>query len=654
VASYPHVFQPLDIGACTIPNRIVRTAHSTGTLGDDLIAYHEARARGGVGLAIIEIAGVTAHSATGIPVYSDQVLPFYEQLGERMHSHGTKVFQQLWHGGTTYARNPAVRPIGPSAIPNVQVGVTPRAMTKTMIDDTVAAFAAAAGRVEAGGLDGIELHAAHGYLIGSFLSPATNQRDDEYGGSTASRTRFLREILAAIRSEVSAGFPVGIRISGDEFIDGGIDHVEAEEIARTCEDDIDFLDVSMGTYWRFHKFLSTLDDPLGYELDNNVHVTEVVDVPTIVTGRIMTLDHAEHIVQSGMADMVSIVRAMIADPELVVKSRDGRESEIRPCIGTSMGCVAQLMTTGKIQCVVNVAAGLETTTPFETPGPADVIKRVMIVGGGPAGLEAARTAALRGHEVDLYEMTRHLGGQVRMAASVPPRSDLEAITRWLASEIARLGVRVHLGTPVDPDMIIDAGPDEVVIATGSTPRRPGFQLSAPSVPIPGAGLAHVVTSWEVLGFGGRANVGNRAVVVDDTGTFETISVVDKLLADGATVTVVSRHEQLGAMIPYPPATVEASRERLFGAGVEFVPSMAIRSIDETSISAYGLGNTLERSFDADTVCVVTYHRPNDELVDYLASEVGDVAFGVTVIGNANGTDSIQQAIHSAARATRSM
>ncbi len=651
---YPHVFQPLAMRGCTIPNRIVRTAHSTGTHGEDLIAYHEARARGGVGLAIIEIAGVTPQSATGIPVYSDQVLPFYENLAARLHPHGTQVFQQLWHGGTTYARNAAVRPIGPSAIPNVKIGVTPRAMTKGMIDDTVAAFAAAARRVEAGGLDGVELHAAHGYLIGSFLSPATNQRDDEYGGSTDNRTRFVREILAAIRSEVSAGFPVGIRISGDEFIDGGIDHVEAQEIARACERDIDFLDVSMGTYWRFHKFLSTLDDPLGYELDNNKTVTGAVDVPTIVTGRIMTLDHAEHILQSGMADMVSIVRAMIADPELVVKARDGRESEIRPCIGTSMGCVAQLMTTGKIQCVVNVAAGVETTTPFETPGPADVSKQVMIVGGGPAGLEAARTAALRGHRVDLYEMSRELGGQVRMAASVPPRSDLEAITRWLADEIARLGVRVHLGAPVDPDMIVEANPDEVIIATGSTPRRPGFQLSAPSVPIPGASLAHVWTSWEVLGFGGRAAIGKRAVVVDDTGTFETISVVDKLLAAGATVTVVSRHEQLGAMIPYPPATVEASRERLFGAGVEFVPSMAIRSIDADSITAYGLGNALERTFEADTVCIVTYPEPNDGLGEYFAAEHGDLPFTVTTIGNADGTDSIQQAIHSAARATRNM
>ena len=652
--SYPHVFQQQRIGGCTIPNRIVRTAHSTGASGQDLISYHEARAKGGIGLAILEIAGVTPDSPTHIPVFGDQVLPFYEEMSTRLHAHGTQVFQQLWHGGITLQRLPGQRPVGPSPIPNAMVGITPRPLSTGEIADIVAAFAAAAKRVEQGGLDGIELHAAHGYLLGSFLSPATNVRDDEYGGSLENRCRFTREVLRAIRSEVSAGFPIGIRISGDEFIEGGIDHAEAEAIAQELEGDIDFLDVSMGTYWRFHKFLSTLDDPLGYELDNNEKVTKVVDVPTIVTGRIMTLDHADHIIGSGMADMVSIVRAMIADPELVAKSRDGREAEIRPCIGTSMGCVAQLMTTGRIQCVVNVAAGAETSVPFETPGPAEVTKQVLVVGGGPAGMEAARTAALRGHEVELYEMTGELGGQVRMAASVPPRADLEAITRWQADELARLGVRVHLRTPVDPDLIAEAAPDEVIIATGSTPKPTGFQLSSPTIPVPGADLPHVSTSWEVLGFGGRASVGSTAVVYDDTGTFEAISVADKLLAAGCRVTVVGRFEQLGAKIPYPPATVEASRERLFAAGVEFVPAMALRRITETDVTAYGLGLGAERTFEADTVCIVTFHDLNDELATFLAEAHADAPYAVHVIGNAAGTDSIHAAIATAAVVTRTM
>ena len=646
--TYDNLFQPLQLAGCTVPNRIVRTAHSTGTKGEDLIAYHEERARGGIGLTIIEIAGVQPSSATVIPAFTDRVLPFYEELARRMHAHGTQVFQQLWHGGAAYGR--AGQPVSASAVPAPSINVVPRPMTTTMIDDTVAAFAAAAVRCRDGGLDGVELHGAHGYLIGQFLSPATNLRDDSYGGPLENRTRFLVEILEAIRSEVGVGFPVGVRLSGTDFIEGGIDPTEAAAIARHIEPLVDFLDISMGSYWRFHKFLSTLDDPLGYEIESSEQVTRAVTVPTIVTGRIMTLDHASHLVETGVADMVSLVRAMIADPHLVVKARNGREAEIRPCIGTSMGCVANLMTTGRLQCVVNVAAGNETSVPFETPAPAATRKKVLVIGGGPAGLEAARTAAVRGHEVHLYEMTAHLGGQVRIAASAPHRADLEAITRFLADEIKRLGVHVHLRVPVDPDLVIDARPDEVVIATGSTPRRDGFQLSSPSRPVPGGTLAHVYSTWDVLGFGGRATIGRTAIVYDDTATFEAISAADTLVAAGAEVTIVSRLEQLGANIAYPPATVEASRERLYAAGVQFVPSMALREITATEVIARGVGNDLVRTFPADTVVVATYHEPNDGLADHLR------AAGLTVhlAGNVNGTDTIQAAIHSAAAITRAL
>ncbi len=646
--SYDNLFQPLQIGGCTVPNRIARTAHSTGTTGEDLIRYHEERAKGGIGLTIIEIAGVQPSSATSIPVFTDRVLPFYEELSTRMHTYGTKVFQQLWHGGAAYGR--AGQPISASAVPAPSVNIVPRPMTKTMIDDTVAAFAAAAARCREGGMDGVELHGAHGYLIGQFLSPATNLRDDEYGGSLENRARFVVEILQAIRAEVGAGFPVGVRLSGTDFIQGGIDPAEASAIAQHIEPLVDFLDISMGSYWRFHKFLSTLDDPLGYELESSEQVTRSVRVPTIVTGRIMTLDHASHIVESGAADMVSLVRAMVADPHLVRKAREGREAEIRPCIGTSMGCVAQLMTTGRLQCVVNIAAGKESTVAFETPAPAAVRKKVLIIGGGPAGLEAARTAALRGHEVHLFEMTAHLGGQVRMAASAPHRADLAALIGFLADEITRLGVHVHLRTPVDPDLVIAERPDEVIVATGSTPRRNGFQLSSPSVPVPGGSLPHVYTVWDVLGFGGSATVGRTAVVYDDTATFEAISAADKLLAGGAHVTIISRLEQLGATIPYPPATVEASRERLLAAGVHFVPSMALREITTTEVVVRGIGNELVRTFPADTVVIATYHEPNAEITDYLR------AAGLTVhlAGNVNGTDTIQAAVHSAAAVARAL
>jgi hypothetical protein len=247
-------------------------------------------------------------------------------------------------------------------------------------------------------------------------------------------------------------------------------------------------------------------------------------------------------------------------------------------------------------------------------------------------------------------MANQLGGQVRMAATAPHRSDLEAITRWLADEIARLGVHVHLRTPVDPDLVIEAHPDEVIVATGSTPRRDGFQLSTPSIPVPGASLPHVFTSWDVLGFGGRATIGTRAVVFDDSGTFEAISVADKLVEAGAAVTIVSRLEQLGANIPYPPATVEASRERLFASRVGFVPAMALRAITADEVVVRGIGNDFEYAIPADTVVIVSFHEPNRDLADHLAGQ----PFAVHLVGNVNGTSSIMAAIHGAAAIARTL
>ncbi len=662
--AYPNVFQPLNIGGCTLANRIVRAAHSTGAVGEDLIAYHEARARGGAALTILQIAGVHPTSPTDIPVFDDRVLPFYEQMALRLHAAGARVFQQLWHGGAATEHRSLrnfQQPLAPSAVPNPMVGIVPQALTGTMIDEIVGSFAAAARRCEQGGLDGVELHAAHGYLIGQFLSPATNRRDDHYGGSLENRTRFLREILAAIRQETSPGFPVGIRISADDQIEGGVDPEESAAIAALVEPGIDFLDVSLSSYWRFHRLLSTLDEGLGYEIPTSEVVTRTVEVPTIVTGRIMTVDHAEHLIGSGVADLVSMVRGMIADPELVVKAREGREREIRPCIGTSVGCVARFMTTGRMRCVVNTAAGQEASVPFEPAGRVAEPKLVLVAGGGPAGLEAARTAALRGHEVILHEMTGHLGGQVRMAASAPHRPDLGAITAFLAGELERVGVSVRLRSPVDPDVVTEVDPDELIVATGTIPRR-GFQISAPSKPIPGADLPHVFTSWEVLGFGGRATIGTKAVVYDDTGTFEAISVSDALIAAGAEVIFLSRHEQLGAAIMYPAATVAASRERLFGGPFWFVPTVAIREITPVDEGGGGtvvtrdLGTYRERSFEADTVVVVSYHHCNRELADHWSANVSgqdpSPRFNLHLVGDVNGTSSIMDAIHAGARVGR--
>jgi 2,4-dienoyl-CoA reductase-like NADH-dependent reductase (Old Yellow Enzyme family) len=649
--AYPHLFEPIDVGPITIPNRIVRTAHGTMLTGERLIAYHEARAAGGVGMSTLEATGVHANAPSVTPLYSDDVIPIYRELMARLRPHGMKMFQQIYHPGSATRPKKAATQISSSAIPNPMVGGIPVEMDHSMIAEMVDAFATATRRCREGGLDGVDLHASSGYLIEQFLSPANNVRTDEYGGSLENRMRFLMEILQAIRAEVGEDYCVGIRLPNEEYIPGGMTPQDVAEVAKLVEPYVDYVSLHMGSYWRFHKLLSPMDDPLGSEMPVNEVITRVVDKPTIVVGRIMTLDHAEHIVSSGGADMVSMVRALIADPALVNKARGGEEHLIRPCIGSNFGCVGNLMSTGTLSCVVNVAAAEETTVSFE-PSPAEVHKRVLVAGGGPGGLEAARTAALRGHEVHLYEATRRLGGQVAIAASAPHRSDVGAITEWLTSEIERLGVTIRLASMVEPDLVAELSPDEVIIATGSSPRRDGFQLATPIAPVPGFDLPHVFTSWDVFGFGGRARLEDPAVVFDDTGTFEAISVADALLAAGLKVTMVARSQAIGENLPYPPATVGAARERLMSGDFDFIGGHYLQGITPDEVVIGVPFTERVRAVPARTVVIVTYNHPNREPAEYLGYEPGP--WNVHLVGDVTGTNGIRPAIHQAAAVARAI
>lgn len=650
MSRYEHLFTPLEVGPLTLKNRIVRSAHGTHLAGESLIAYHEARARGGVALSTLEATGVHANAPSVLPLYSDAVIPFYRELSARMRPYGMAMFQQLYHPGSATRPKKAATQVSSSPIPNPMVGGIPTEMSIGDIAEMVEAFADAAWRCREGGLDGIDIHASSGYLIEQFLSPANNTREDEYGGSFANRTRFLVEILQAVRDRVGADYCVGIRLPNEEYIPGGLEPDDIAAVARLAEPYVDYVSLHMGSYWRFHKLLAPMDEPLGNEMASNARITPSLTKPTMVAGRIMTLDDAERIVAEGQADMVSMVRALIADPELVAKTERGDGHLVRPCIGSNIGCVGQLMTTGVLSCVVNVAAAQETSVTFEPAAPTPVRKRVLVVGGGPAGLEAARTAALRGHEVHLYEAARHLGGQVAIAARAPHRSDIGAITEWLADEVARLGVTVRLNTMVLPDAVEELAPDEVIVATGTSPRRDGFQLSAPVTPIPGHDLPHVYTAWDVFGFGGRAAVVGPAVVYDDTGTFEAISVADALLVAGVHVTMVGRLESIGATLPYPPATVAAAKERLWSGDFDFVGGHHLREIRPGEVSIGVPFTDRERTVPAATVVIVTYGHPNRELADLLV----DGPWNVHRIGDVTGTNGVLPAIHQAAAVARAI
>ncbi len=659
---YDNVFEPITVGGVEIKNRIVRTAHSTDLSFPNpdhphspLIAYHEARARGGVALSILEASPVHPSAALGhIPLWSDEVVWGYERLVEAVQPHGMRLFQQLWHGGHAYPNTVGQSPWSASDVPNPLGGTVPIPMTKAMIDEMVGCYAAAARRAKEGGLDGVEVHAAHGYLPSQFFSPATNRRTDEYGGPLENRVRFCREILQAIRAEVGDRFPVGVRLTADEEYEDGLHTDDAIAIAKLLEPDIDFLNVSVGSYYRFYKMLSPMDDPLGYEVPKSGIVARAVEVPTIVTGRIQTLDHASRIIADGLSDMVSMVRALIADPYLVRKSRDGNAAEVRPCIGSSQGCVGG--ESGHIGCVVNVSAGFETTVPVDIEPKRDGNHlRVLVAGGGPAGLEAARSLAIAGHEVHLAEMTGRLGGQVTIAASAPHRGDYGAITNWLAQEVERLGVKVMMRTFVDPDVVDEVSPDVVIAATGSTPRRDGFRVVRPAHPLPGADRKHVYTSWDVLGFGGRADVGKRAVVYDDTGSYESICVSEKLLEQGCEVHLVTRFDRFPAAVAgsnsFVDMTALPARERLMGDDrFHLVIDSTPVAITDNDVEICIVHPTAKgtRRIPAETVVLIGYNHPNRELSDALTAG-GRITH---LVGDATGSRTLRSAIRSAAMLAR--
>lgn len=639
MALYDNLFEPLRVGNTQIKNRIVRSPHGTGLSGEALIAYHEARARGGVGMSTIQATGVHPGAPTGIPLFSDDCKPFLSEIAERIRPHGMKLFIQLYHPGASYAM--AAEAWSASAVPNPMGGVIPMEMTKTQIDDVVASFADAARRVRDCGLDGVDIHASSGYLLHEFLSPALNKRTDEYGGSLENRMRFMREVIEAVMQAVGDDMVVGVRLPNEDYVPGGLTAQANAEIAAACDTMVHYVSLHMGAYWRFHKLIAPADDPLGVEMQANNVIRPVLTKPTMVTGRIMTLDHASAIVASGEADMVSMVRALIADPELVNKARNREEGRIRPCIGSNMGCVGQLMSNGRISCVVNATAARENVLSFEPNDQAPTAKRIMVVGGGPAGLEFARTAALRGHHVELYEAMKTLGGQVTMAASAPHRADIGGIVTWLAEEVERLGVRVHLNTYVDEEAIARCAPDEVVLATGTTPRSDGMQQATPASAIAGFDLPHVYSSWDVLGFGDITHLDGPALVYDDTGSFEAISVADVLLEKGLAVTMVSRNDSIGARLPYPPVTAGAARERLYSGEFDFIGNHYVREIDEQGVTVGVLFTERERFIPAATVVFVGFNEPNRELWHYLQGN-GPKAH---MIGDVRGRSSIMSAIH---------
>ena len=629
---FTHIDKPFRIKNLELKNRVVRSAHTTnignGRISDDLIAYHEARARGGVALSLIEQLSVHRSSAGLLDSWTPGLGDGYKKLIDACRPHGMRLFQQIWHGGINSVNADGGPPWAPSDIASSKYCVVPVQMTQGMIDEVIAAYASTARKCEEWGLDGVEVHCAHGYLPHQFLSSAYNNRTDKYGGSVENRARFIIETVDAVRKAVSKNFIVGVRISPDYQVGS----LPTEDVVRTVQmleerDLIDFVDVSAGNYQTDYKMVGGMHEPVGYQMESSVPVVRTAKTPTIVAGRFRTLDDADLVIREGNADLVVMTRATIADPELVAKSLAGNGTKVRPCIGCNQACVGGVMRFvdggyGRSACTVNPATGFELTRGDSKLHRASKAKKVLIVGGGVAGMEAARTAALCGHKVILAEADSHLGGAVNIAAKLPTRHGIHDIAVWQEQEIFALSVEVRLSTYMEIEDVEREAPDAVIVATGSLPRLDGVQLNNPGEPILGMNQPHVLSSLDLLTLPGR-NLGRAAVVDDDVGHYEAMGVAEFLLDKGLEVTFVTRnigigHQLDGAFMTTPTLQrFDHSRFTLYSRSR--IVSISNNSVVIAPVYVTNRSNSERKTIPADTVVVVSYNRPNRELFDALGA-----------------------------------
>lgn len=526
---FQNLFTPLRIGTFSVRNRILSTAHFTGFGERGLPSrrhkeYWGSKARGGIGLIITEVQPVHPTAGIGssmILCYRDEVVEAFKPVVEEIHQAGARIIAQVWHPGKSTLVYSVKEVVSSSAIPSQAYGGRPRALKVAEIRELVHSYAEGAARMRKAGLDGVEIHCAHGYLPIQFMSPLQNIRTDEYGGSEENRLRFPLEVIKAVRQEVGDDFTVGIRITGDELTPGGLTLSDMKRITPqlVASGKLDYVNVSLGGY----NVIAPMGTPHGAYVYLAEGIKEVVKVPVFCIGRIVDPIMAEEIVTQKRADMVGMTRANMADPGLTEKAKEGRLGDIRPCIGL-MTCWSRTAHPEGITCGLNPSVGHEEKFRIS---PAVKKKHILVIGGGAAGLEVARVAAERGHGVTLYEKESYLGGQLIIASKTPNRAEMKKPVDYYQNQLKRLGVLVRLGTPVTRETILREMPDEIIVAAGGLPK---------GMSIPGAGSGQVVQGRDVLL--GKVKTGNRVVLVAADGGMEGLSTAEFLADQGKTVEVL--------------------------------------------------------------------------------------------------------------------
>ncbi len=576
---FPNLFSPLQIGRVTVANRISFSAHLTnlsvdGLPSEALTAYLAARARGGAGLIITEEQSVHPTDRAYerlIEAFHPEVIPGYKQLTREVHKYDTRIFAQLNHNGQQCSGSLSRLPVwAPSPIPDVLYRETPKAMEIEDIREVTEYFARSAVHVREGGFDGVELQYGHSSLARQFMSGLTNFRGDEYGGSFENRMRFPLEVIEAVRKAVGPDFTLGVRLCADELIPGGLNLEDAKQIAQLIQSFglVDYLNLSLATFYNLYLVGGPMHLPLGYTVPLAAGIKSVATLPVFATGRINDPALAERVLAEGQADMIGVVRGQIADPDFAKKAREGRTEEIRYCIACNQNCYGRVGLNKTIGCVQNPAAGAEATEGEYHLKPTLRKKRVMVAGGGPAGMWAAKVAAWRGHDVTLYDQGEELGGQVLIAAKGAGRDEFGVIARNERNQLAHLGVPVRLGVTVTPELVADVAPDAVIVATGSRPKRS---------PVAGADAPGVFNVWQVLNGEVSDALGEKVLLIDYDGHHQATATAEFLAELGKKVHVVTSSLFVGSELG-PSQDLYLSRQRLMQKGVTFTPDFAVMEI----------------------------------------------------------------------------